>query len=144
MAAFERKTTGFSRKPQATRKAGGFSRAPLPPTLGEMMEYTGDPEKDATKECELTLEALQNKERKKALREKLRLTTDSGYWCALCFETREQVDAFLKEINWVDGDKYIDGVVFARRLGIKLPEAKIDYRPTARPNKRLSTLVKKD
>lgn len=136
---------GFARSSGGVRRGGGISRSPMPPTLQEMVEYTGDPEKDSVAECELTLEALQNKERKKALREKLRLTTDSEFWAALCFETRGQKDAFLQAVGvYDDGDKYIDGVAFARRLGIDLPKANIDYRPTARPNKRLSSLTKQD
>lgn len=144
MAAFERRAGGFTRKTGlSTTKRGGFTRAKLPENPLDTMVYTGNPEKDALKQTELTLEALQNKERKKALREKLRVTTDSEFWCALCFETREQKDAFLQGVGvYEDGDKYIDGAAFARRLGIQLPEATIDYRPAARPNKRLQQLVK--
>lgn len=115
----------------------------MPENPLDTMEYTDDPEIDSNRQAELTLEALNNKARKKALQEKLRLTTDSEYWCAFCFETREQKDAFLKALDvFDDGDKYIDGVSVAKRMGIALPGANMDYRPTARPNKKLESMVK--
>ena len=135
---------GFTRGDDAGLKRGeSFNRAPMPESPLDTMEYTGNPEADSKKEAELTLEALQNKERKKALREKLRLTTDSEYWCALCFETREQKDAFLKAIGVYElGDKYIDGQAVAQRMGIALPETSMSYRPAAEMNKKLNKMVR--
>jgi hypothetical protein len=51
------------------------------------------------------------------------LVTDTEYWFALHFDTREQKEAFLKVLGWdsLDSDKYLDGVELARRLGIPLP-----------------------
>ena len=48
--------------------------------------------------------------------------TDSEYWFCVCFQTRAQKEAFLKELNWhMLGDKYIDGVALAEGTGITLP-----------------------
>lgn len=60
--------------------------------------------------------------------------TDSEYWIALCFQTREQKEDFLREAGLTDlGDKYLDGMQVAKRLGIalvsripSLPRFKID------------------
>ena len=47
--------------------------------------------------------------------------TDSEYWVALCFQTREQKEEFLTKLRLLDlGDKYIDGMKAATVLGIKL------------------------
>lgn len=142
--AIQRKASGISRAATGgIKRDGGISRATKPKSPLEDMEYTGDPEKDSLKEAELSLEALQNKERKKALREKIKSTTDSGYWCCLCFETREQKESFLQALGMLDlGDMYIDGLEAARRLDIKLPPSNMEYRPTAKPNKKLMALVK--
>jgi hypothetical protein len=49
-------------------------------------------------------------------------TVDSEYWFCLCFDTREQKEAFLKATGWIDkGDKYLDGVEIAAGMGIQLP-----------------------
>jgi len=54
-------------------------------------------------------------------------TTDSEYWCALVFQSREQVDAFVRAAGWLlAGDKYIDGRFVAKKMGIRLPEPKKD------------------
>lgn len=140
--AFKRDSSSF-KLPKTSFKAQSFSRTPLPEQPLHSMEYTGDPEQDSQKELELTLEALQNKERTKALRDAIRITTDSEYWCALCFETREQKEFFLKALELFEhGDKYIDGLIFAERMGIELPKADLPYRSAARINKRLEGLVK--
>jgi hypothetical protein len=144
MAAFERKPVNFKRDGAGfTRKAATFSRKKMPDNPLDRMEYTGDPEADSKKEGDLTLEALRNKELQKEIRDKLRVMTDSEFWCALCFETHAQKDAFLQAVGvYNDGDKYIDGVDFARRLGIDLPKSDVHYRPAAKPNKNLLNFVK--
>ena len=145
--AVQRKPGGISRPATGGIKRGAGISKPVakPKSPLDDMEYTGDPERDSYKEAELSLEALQNKERKKALREKIKSTTDSGYWCCLCFESREQKEAFLEGLGISDlGDMYIDGLEAARRLKVDLPPANMEYRPTAKPNKRLLALVKND
>ena len=54
--------------------------------------------------------------------------TDSEYWCAMVFQSREQCNAFLRAAGWLRaGDKYIDGRFVAKKMGIRLPD------PEAKP-----------
>jgi len=47
--------------------------------------------------------------------------TDSEFWIAVCFQTREQKEEFLKKAGlWQLGDKYLDGTKVAKAMGIKL------------------------
>ncbi|ADG98565.1 hypothetical protein Srot_2111 [Segniliparus rotundus DSM 44985] len=52
---------------------------------------------------------------------RITLATDSEFWCAACFFTREEKEAFLDLIGWdrgCDGDKYLDGRKLAQLAGI--------------------------
>ena len=83
---------------------------------------------DATPEEQLN--ELQKGFQERARQEQLRFqdVTDSEYWCCLCFESREQCNAFLRAVNWLQfGDKYLDGTLIAEALKIPLPEANIPY-----------------
>lgn len=54
-------------------------------------------------------------------------TTDSEHWFAVCFDSREQKEAFLRALKWaqaVEADKYLNGVALAAKIGVTLPEAK--------------------
>ena len=140
---FTRDTTGFKRDVAGFKRGTGFSREPFPTNPLDELEYTGDPEADSKQELALTLEALENKERQKALRDKIRLTTDSEYWCCFAFETRAQKEALLAALGLLDiGDKYIDGTELAQRLGIALPVSNIDYRATSKSNKRINDFIR--
>lgn len=67
--------------------------------------------------------------------------TDSEYWVAVCFQTREQKDEFLQKAKLADlGDKYLDGMAVARILGIRL-DSRIPTMPQLRLDRRLSALV---
>lgn len=47
--------------------------------------------------------------------------TDSEFWFSVCFQTREQKEEFLKKAGLFDiGDKYIDGLKVAAKMGINL------------------------
>ena len=47
--------------------------------------------------------------------------TDSEYWFAVCFQTREQKEEFLEKLKLMEiGDKYLDGMEVAKALGIEL------------------------
>ena len=39
------------------------------------------------------------------------------------------------------GDKYIDGELLAKRMGIALPAADVPYNVSARPDKKLAAMV---
>ena len=54
------------------------------------------------------------KERKAAEAARFKRATDSEFWFAVCFETREEKDDFLRWTGLIElGDKYIDGRVVA-------------------------------
>ncbi len=47
--------------------------------------------------------------------------TDSEFWVAMCFQTREQKDEFLRKAGLLPlGDKYLDGMKVAKAMGITL------------------------
>lgn len=104
----------------------------------EGLEYTGNLEKDAVAEASETLKAFKARA---AAEEKRRMqATDSEFWCAICFQTREQKESFLDQLGLlVHGDKYLDGTVVARALRMKLPPADVEYR-NARIDEKLSNL----
>ena len=67
--------------------------------------------------------------------------TDTEYWFALCFQTREQKEEFLRKMGWADlGDKYLDGMAAAERSGIELT-SRIPPMPTHRLDPQLADLV---
>ena len=100
----------------------------------ELPEETGDVEKDS----EAELDALQKGFRDAIKREDKRfeLATDSEYWFCVCFQSREQCNAFLKAMDLLEiGDKYLDGQEVAKKLGVKLPEADIPHRTEGKIDK---------
>lgn len=48
-------------------------------------------------------------------------TVDSEYWVCLCFQTREQKEEFLQKLGLLMlGDKYLDGLEVAQKLGVEI------------------------
>lgn len=88
-----------------------------------------------------TLKAFKARAEKEQAR--FELATDSEYWVALCFQTRAQKEAFLEGVQLLAaGDKYIDGRLLAKRMGIVLPAADVPYNVSARPDAKLAAMVK--
>lgn len=86
--------------------------------------YTGDVEADSQAEVNEILTGF--KDRAKAEQDRFALATDSEFWVAMCFQSREQKEVFLKALNWLQyGDKYIDGCSIADAIGIELPEVRL-------------------
>ena len=83
----------------------------------------GDVEVDAREELtELQKGFAQRRHEESRRRE---LATDSEYWFAVCFSSREQKEHFLKALNLIaDGDKYLDGYKVAEKFGVVLPKVK--------------------
>ncbi|MBU0749142.1 MAG: hypothetical protein KKG67_20360 [Gammaproteobacteria bacterium] len=98
-------------------------------------------EEVAVKETSAVLEAF--KARAKAEQARFALATDSEYWVGLCFQTREQKEAFLTAAKLIKaGDKYIDGQLLAQRMGIELPPAAVPYNVSAKVDAKYAALVK--
>lgn len=115
---------------QATAAIGGptsnagllaqLNAEPHPDPLADV-DYTGDLATDAA--AELDALAIGFRERTKREDERFRLATDSEFWFALCFKSREEKDAFLRAARlWHVGDKYLDGRAAAAVLGVDLPD----------------------
>jgi len=99
-----------------------------PPQYAVSPEYTDpdDPEKVDSDD----ISALEAGFKKRAKDEGRRfaLATDTEYWACLCFQTREQKEAFLRALKLASlGDKYLDGQEVAKVLGVKLPNADVPY-----------------
>lgn len=89
-----------------------------------------DPSGDAVADTEEELTALQAGFRQRAKDEGKRFmeATDTEYWFCVCFQTREQKEAFLAAMNWIRfGDKYLNGELVAKELGVTLPKADVPY-----------------
>lgn len=115
--------TGPRKRPGSGRPTAGLSGrrpkyTPEPDPLAEV-QYTGDLAADAAAE----FTALEDgyRQRAKAERDRFKRATDSEFWVAVCFTTREEKDLFLERAGLIEhGDKYLDGRVVADTLGIDL------------------------
>ena len=133
-ASAEARRSEARQKAQAMRidaeNAKSRKRNP-PPQMVAMPDPTGDTEVDAKADLDAVAKGF--RERAKAEARRFELATDSEYWCCLCFQTREQKEAFLGALNLLlHGDKYIDGRVVAQQLGIALPAAEVPYNTSAK------------
>lgn len=76
-------------------------------------------ESEAAAESNEILESF--KQRAANENERLLDATDSEFWVAVCFQTREQKDEFLRKSGLQKiGDKYLDGIKVAKQMGIAL------------------------
>lgn len=81
---------------------------------------TDDAEKDTKGMMSAALAAFksQAKNEEKIFKD----NTDTEFWFAVCFQNREQKEAFLKALDLIShGDKYLDGQFVAKKLGVELP-----------------------
>jgi hypothetical protein len=71
----------------------------------------------------------------KAEQHRFEVVNDSEFWCAFCFESREQKEEFLRvfQLHFL-GDKYIDGLAAARALGKPLTSPRVRF-PKHRENR---------
>ena len=132
MANIDVKAKIESAKQEAKHAVAKRKRAKQPTVV--MPEITGNPEVDSRAD----LDAVQKgfRDRIKNENNRFELSTDSEYWFAACFQTREQKEAFLKALDLlVYGDKYIDGRLLAEKLGIELPAADVPYRAEGKIDK---------
>lgn len=98
------------------------SVADIEPDPLAKVKYTGDGEVDSLAE----MSALKRGFIERANKESARriAATDSEYWFCVCFQSREQVEAFLTATHWESPSaKYLDGQKLANRMGVSLPKA---------------------
>jgi len=87
---------------------------PAPDPLADVA-YTDDLAEDTARE--LTAMESAYRDRAVAERDRFRAATDSEYWFAVCFTSREEKEAFLAEFGAAPlGDKYLDGSALAATL----------------------------
>lgn len=101
----------------------GADEISLTPDPGQAQSPQGlrgvDIEAEAAAEVTEVLAGFKNR----AKREDQRFTdaTDSEFWIAVCFQTREQKEEFLQKLDLLQyGDKYLDGMLVAAQLGVTL------------------------
>lgn len=131
-----------------TLGGGGGLGALLTPGAGAVEDPIGEidaadltNEQLVDQEMSATLRAF--KDRAKREQERFLVATDSEYWFAVCFQTREQKEHFLRETRLLQaGDKYIDGALLAKRMGVTLPPADVPYNTSARVDAKLAAMVK--
>jgi len=122
----------------AARREAEEAKAALKKPVAKYVEMpapTGDAETDSAAD----LDELQSGFRKRAADESARfaLATDTEYWAALCFQTREQRDHFFAALKVRDigiGGRFYDGCAVAKALGITLPSADVPYKPEPKPD----------
>lgn len=119
--SFEVKNGGFGKRGNKFGKTGGFSMNGTQDDPLENVEYTGYLDEDLAEE----LTELQKgfNERAKKERKRMQAATDSEFWFAVYFKTRENKEKFLTEVGLpkkIFGDKYIDGHKWAKAKGIDL------------------------
>jgi hypothetical protein len=85
----------------------------------EGYQYTGDIERDS--EAEMSAVKAGFIARAKAENSRRQKATDSEYWVCLCFQSRTQVEEFLRKTKWGSpSDKYLDGQKVAKKLAVDL------------------------
>lgn len=61
------------------------------------------------------------RENRKNNAERFRDIEAGEFWFCVCFQSRSQKEAFLQDAGWQEmGDKYLDGLEVARRIGVKV------------------------
>ncbi len=113
----------------------------IPPNPLEEIEYTGNVEEDSRLEGEVMAAVLKQKEARERQAAAVDLANETEFWFAMYFQTREQKDAFLKAVKWFEmGDKYLDGLLVAKEMGVELPPRPAPYK-VGRIDKKLAALT---
>lgn len=116
---------------------GGLFADEHPDPIGPIA-YPGTADGDTRATLDAVGQAF--KDRARAERERFKAATDSEYWFAVVFETREQKEAFLRAMKWLKlGDKHLDGCLLAEQEGISLPPASVPY-VAAKPDRKLDQI----
>lgn len=109
--------------------------------LDEILE---DQEQDAVEATATRVHRVESAFRKRAKGEQKRFdaATDSEYWVAICFQTREQKEEWLRKTGLAElGDKYLDGHEVADAMGVELAEPDPSWPELRGPSKRLRDLI---
>lgn len=123
---------------------GRLSGGPGTLGIGKGKAKQPEPESDQTLEehaAEVLTEAEAGfRDRARNETDRFFLATDTEYWFATCFQSRSQKDQFLAALREKfglkdDGDKYIDGWMLAKALGIELDRVEVPYNTSSKLDK---------
>lgn len=143
----ERKTKPVERETTTIKRRKKIKRGFAHPNFDSLFEpddenplngidYTGDLEEDAQQEVSAALRHVID--HRKSMREDWRITVDTEFWLAICFQSRDQKEEFLQKAGLSHlGDKYLNGLQVAESLGIVIEEIPLKSRPVDRPPKGL-------
>jgi len=114
---------------------GGHPAAPIENPLA-VMSSSDDLEADADAEVGAMAAAIADE--KKLRRDAYRTLVDPDFWFAVCFQSREQKEAFLTAVGWLDhGSRYLDGLWIAKRLGVDVQPIPLTAKPVRAAPKNL-------
>ena len=109
------------KRPQIKRPTLPSLKAAPDPLNG--LPETGSAETDAEQELDAVQSGFRDRAKKEARR--FQDATDTGYYCCIVMENRDQVDALLEHLRGMGAsipeDLYIDGREIARVLRCELP-----------------------
>lgn len=126
---------------------GSLDAIDLPGGLDAEDEAAGDSEgeQDLAEETKGELAEVKSAFQKRAARvtERFFEALDSEFWVAFCFQTRAQKEEFLRKTKLTAdefGDKYVDGLKAAKKLGVAITSPSPTWRPPKK-SKRLAGLT---
>lgn len=112
----------FGSKTSRGKTGGTFAATPADNPL-DGVEYGDEPDVEADSKAEASALLKSFKRRRKTEDKRFRDATDSEFWFAVCFRTRDEKNAFLDALGARRqcGDKYLDGHKLAQIMGIEMP-----------------------
>lgn len=116
-----------------------FGEPPAEPMANPLDAVTvhENPEETCAEETSTILQAIIAEN--EARRDAYRTMVDPEYWVCICFQNRAQKERFLEAVGWADlGDKYIDGLAVAERLGAGIEPEPVKIRAPKGLSKRLA------
>lgn len=139
----KRNKPNAERSSKITKRGGKIKRGFVSPDFDSLFEpddenpldglaYENNVEADSQQEMSAALQHVIA--HKKAMREQWRVTVDTEFWFAVCFQSREQKEEFLQKAGLLDlGDKYLDGLRLAEKLGINIEPILLQSRAVDKP-----------
>lgn len=97
------------------------------PNLTESVDKDGTLEEAAQRELGAVGQAIA--EAKRAQYDYFRASTSPDFYVVVCFQTPDQRDEFVTRAGWgVKGDRFLDGLEIAARLGVDIQPIPIEPR----------------
>lgn len=145
LSSEERQRIKDEAREKARKKKDGVKRAKKLKTVGQLVTMPVYDKNNPEQFAKDDLNALQQgfRDRVNAESERFQQATDTEFWFAVCFQTRAQKEAFLKNAELFEhGDKYLDGAFVAEKFGVQIPDESVKYRPSGKVDKTWNEFVK--